>query len=336
MMHFMRNPEIRGSLWLWLAAGGVFCIPAYCMQLRFGLLMTAACLIFVLLHYGFTYHRYRRLKQLAEEIDRILYDCSRFDLSRFAEGELSILHSEICKMTVRLREQADTLKKDKLYLADSIADISHQIRTPLTSVHLLLSFLAEEDLPQERRMQLCREVNGLLGRIDRLIDALLKISRLDAGTVQMEHGPVSVRDAVEQAAETVAIPMELKGQTLFSEAVGRESFTGDLAWTAEALGNIFKNCMEHTPQGGRITVRARETGVFTQIEISDTGSGFLPEDIPHLFERFYRGKNAGEGSVGIGLALARSIITAQGGAVKAANGQDGGAVFTIRFYKSTV
>lgn len=335
-MHFLRNPEIRRSLWLWLAAGGIFCGAACCMQPRFGWMMAAACLSFALLHYALTYHRYHRLKQLAGEIDRILYDCSRFDLSRFAEGELSVLHSEIYKMTVRLREQADTLKKDKIYLADSIADISHQIRTPLTSIHLLLSFLSEEDLPRERRMQLCREVNGLLDRIDWLIAALLKISRLDAGTVQMEHRQVYVRDVVEQAAEAVAISMELKGQTLFSEEVGREAFAGDLAWTAEAVGNLLKNCMEHTPEEGSIRVRARETGVFTQIEISDTGSGFLPEDIPHLFERFYKGKNAGEGSIGIGLALAKSIITAQGGAIKAANGHDGGAVFTIRFYKSTV
>lgn len=335
-MHFLRNPEIRRSLWLWLAAGGIFCGAACGLQPRFGLVMAAACLSFALLHYALTYHRYHRLKQLAGEIDRILYDCSRFDLSRFAEGELSVLHSEIYKMTVRLREQADTLKKDKIYLADSIADISHQIRTPLTSIHLLLSFLSEEDLPRERRMRLCREVNGLLDRIDWLIAALLKISRLDAGTVQMERGQVYVRDVVGQAAETVAISMELKGQTLFSEEVGGETFAGDLSWTAEAVGNLLKNCMEHTPREGSITVRARETGVFTQIEISDTGSGFLPEDIPHLFERFYKGKNAGEGSIGIGLALAKSIITAQGGAIKAANGHGGGAVFTIRFYKSTV
>lgn len=335
-MLFFRNPEIRRSLWLWLAAGGIFCGAAYCMQPWFGGVMAAACLSFALLHYMLTYRRYHRLKQLAGEIDRILYDCSRFDLSRFAEGELSVLHSEIYKMTVRLREQADTLKKDKVYLADSIADISHQIRTPLTSIHLLLSFLSEEDLPQERRMQLCREVNGLLNRIDWLIATLLKISRLDAGTVQMECRQVSVKDVVEQAAGTVAIAMELKGQTLLSEEIGRETFEGDLSWTTEAVGNILKNCMEHTPEEGSITVRARETGVFTEISISDTGSGILPEDIPHLFERFYKGKNAGEGSIGIGLALAKSIIAAQGGVIKAANGHDGGAVFTIRFYKSTV
>lgn len=335
-MNFLRNPEIRGSLWLYLAAGTVFCGAGYFMQPRFGALMAAACLSFALLHYVLTYRRYRSLQQLAREIDHILYDCSRFDLSRFAEGELSILHSEIYKMTVRLREQADALKKDKVYLADSIADISHQIRTPLTSIHLLLSFLAEEDLPQERRMQLCREVNGLLNRIDWLIAALLKISRLDAGTVQMEQRPVRVADVVRQAAQTVAISMELKGQTLLAEEVREETFLGDSAWTAEAVGNIFKNCMEHTPEEGSITVRAKETGVFTQIEISDSGSGIVPEDIPHLFERFYRGKNAGEGSIGIGLALAKSIMTAQGGTIKAANGHGGGAVFTMRFYKSTV
>ena len=129
--------------------------------------------------------------------------------------------------------------------------------------------------------------------------------------------------------------MELKGLELKIKT-GGESFTGDLAWSVEAIGNLLKNAMEHTPDGGSISVVAMETPLFTQIEVEDSGEGFFEEDIPHLFERFYKGKNSGEGSIGIGLALSRAIITSQNGTIKAENSERGGAKFTVRFYKNIV
>ena len=129
--------------------------------------------------------------------------------------------------------------------------------------------------------------------------------------------------------------MELRGQTLKIK-VADERFTGDLSWTAEALGNILKNAMEHTPEGGEISVEAEETALYTELRVTDDGPGFENEDIPHIFERFYKGKNASDSSVGIGLALSRSIIAAQNGVISAKNGKEGGAKFTIRFYKSVI
>lgn len=335
-MKFFRNPEIAKSLWIWGIAGMVFTGIGFYMDKWFGVLMLCAVLLFAGLHYVSTYRRYEKLAKLGREIDYILQNLSRFDLSRFAEGELSVLQSQIYKMTVRLREQADNLKKDKIYLADSIADISHQLRTPMTSMHLLLSFLAEEDLTQERRMELCQELRQQMGRIDWLIHTLLKMSRLDAGAVQMAREKVEVEKLVREAAERIAIPMELKEQRLEMQMDGTETFEGDFAWTAEAVGNILKNCMEHTPEGGVIRISARENAVYTELEITDNGPGIAPEDLPRLFERFYKGKQAGTGNVGIGLALAKSIVNVQGGTLKAANGKEGGALFTLRFYKSTV
>ena len=128
--------------------------------------------------------------------------------------------------------------------------------------------------------------------------------------------------------------MELRDQQLIITC-GNETFTGDLVWTAEALGNLLKNCMEHTPAGGTISVTAEETALYTAITVEDTGSGFDPADIPHLFERFYKGSNAAEGSYGIGLALARTIITAQNGTIQAMNGSNG-ARFEVRFYKTVI
>ena len=195
--------------------------------------------------------------------------------------------------------------------------------------------LGSGDLPYRRRVELTRELKRQLGHVDWLVETLLKMSQLDAGTVKLRADGVAVRELVEKAAEPLRIPMELRGQEL-RISVREERFTGDLAWTAEALGNILKNCMEHTPAGGTVTVKAEETPIFTQIVVQDTGPGFDRADIPHLFERFYRGSTAGEGSIGIGLAMSRMVIAAQNGTITADNPPGGGARFVIRFYKSVV
>ena len=241
---------------------------------------------------------------------------------------------EIYKMTIRLREQQQTLTREKAYLADSIADISHQIRTPLTSINLLIGLLSEPKLTDARRQQLIHELYELLSRIDWLITTLLKISRLDAGTVQFKQEQVSLEELLKKSCVTLLIPMELRGQELRIHADG--AFRGDLSWTSEAIGNIVKNCMEHTPEGGRIEIEATENALFSEIIIKDNGTGISPEDLPHIFERFYKGKDSDGKSFGIGLALSRMIIAGQGGTVKAENRKPAGAMFTIRFYKGTV
>lgn len=299
----------------------------------FAVFAAICCIIFDITHFSLTYRRYKNIAELGNEIDKILHSSSKFDLKRFLEGELSVLQSEIYKMTVRLREQAEALKKDKKYLADSLADISHQIRTPLTSINLIMNFLADEKLSDEQRHSLVRDLRHLLSRIDWLISTLLKISRLDAGTVRFAKNKVMVSELVKKASEPIAISMDLHNQQLILKAEGNECFEGDLAWTAEAIENILKNCMEHTPDGGVITIKARETPIYTELVISDTGTGIATEDLPHIFERFYRGKHSGKSNIGIGLALARMIISAQNGTIKAENSADGGALFTVRFYK---
>ena len=166
------------------------------------------------------------------------------------------------------------------------------------------------------------------------METLLKISKLDVGTVKLLHNPVRVVDLIARAAEPLAISMDLRDQRLVV-CCKEEAFAGDLVWTAEALGNILKNAMEHTPTGGTVTVTAMETALFTQITVEDTGPGFDSKDIPHLFERFYKGSNASENSYGIGLALARTVITAQNGTLQAMNGESG-ARFVIKFYKQVI
>ena len=332
-MGFWRNPEVYRSLLLHLGfsvlAGLIGCVRGLgCGAYAFGI-----CLGMTALHLLVTYRRYRKIAFLAAEIDRILHN-AEYTAQMNAEGELAILQTEIQKMTVRLREHEQQLTAEKQYLADSLADISHQLRTPLTSMHLLATLLSEPELTEEQRSRRLHELHNLLSRIDWLVTALLKLSKLDTGTVRLRQEQLSLDELLRTACKPLQIPAELKEQTLSVSAEG--DFCGDLSWTAEAIGNIVKNCMEHTPSGGEIGVRAQENPLFCEISITDTGSGFAKEDLPHIFERFYKGKNDDTPGFGIGLALARTIITNQNGTIKAENRPEGGAKFTIRFYKGTI
>lgn len=334
MTKLFRNSEVRKTLLLQAIAAAVATITAFVWERRFGLLMLGVCTALILIWLIATYGRYRRISELAGDIDRILHGDSRVALEKYAEGELNVLQSEIYKMTIRLREQQQSLQDDKVYLADSLADISHQIRTPLTSINLLVSFLSEPDITEERRQKLSHELYDLLDRIDWLITTLLKISRLDAGTAKFKQEHIPLEELLRKGAAPLLIPLELRNQTLQMSSEG--TFSGDVSWTCEAIANIVKNCMEHTQEGGIIEIAASENALYTEIIISDNGSGIQKEDLPHIFDRFYKGKDSGDKSFGIGLALARKIITAQGGTIKAGNRTPRGAKFTIRFYRGTV
>ncbi len=336
MIKTLRNPELQKSLLCHLTLAALAVSFGFSHDAHTGQILLLFSLLFIAAHYFFTGLRYRKLKQLSMELDSMLHNNTPIQFEKYREGELSILESELSKMTLRLREQAAALANEKKLLADSMADISHQIRSPLTASNLILSLLREQELPAPRRLQLIQELTQLLSRIDWLVEALLKISKMDAGTVPFKHDPVSIPDLIKNASEPLLIPMELRGQTLRITDNGENpappQFWGDYAWTTEAVLNILKNCMEHTPAGGQIQVSYSQNAIYSEIIIEDNGPGFASEDLPHLFERFYKGKNASEQSVGIGLALARMILTRQNGTLKAENRPKGGARFILKFY----
>lgn len=335
MGQLLRNPEVKHTFAAGAILGTLASGLAALWEPRFGLFTLLLSGLFLALFLFSTGRRYQSLRDMSQKIDEILHDDSAaLTLDGHAEGELAILTSEIQKMTLRLREQQQNLLEDKLYLADSIADISHQIRTPLTSINLLVQLLREPDLSPQRKGEILRELRKMLSRIDWLITTLLKISKLDAGTVQLRKETLSMQELLQKAVEPLLIPMELREQELRLHAEG--GFAGDIHWTCEAIGNIVKNCMEHTPTGGTITLTAAENPLFYEIVMEDTGSGIPPEDLPHIFERFYKGQNSDNNSFGIGLALARMIAAQQDGTLKAENVPGGGARFTMRFYKGTV
>ena len=333
-MKLLKNKEVITSLILQLVIGVVASVAGFLFNDAAGVMAASLSVVFIVVFYITTYFRYRKIATLSEDINKLLHGDNTISFDDYTEGELSLLKSEIHKMTIRLREQQQRLIDDKVYLADSIADISHQIRTPLTSINLLVQLLSEPDLSEDKKRQHIMELKRMLSRIDSLITALLKISKLDAKTVRFNPQNISLEELINKSCEPLLVPFELRGQELKISAEGY--FYGDLPWTCEAVGNIVKNCMEHTPEGGKVEITALENPIYSEIVIEDNGTGIDKDDLPHIFERFYKGKNSSGNSFGVGLALARMIVTGQSGTIKAENRNDKGAKFTIRFYKGTV
>ena len=328
------NKEVRRTILFQTVLSFVFSGLFICVDLRLGAVSLVFSASMILVGLIGTLARYRKIGALAQDINRILHGERGISLEDYSEGELSVLHSEIYKMTVRLREQQQQLTEEKIYLADSIADITHQIRTPLTSVNLLIHLMSDSNMSAVRRNELTREMYNLISRMEWLITTLLKISRLDADAVEFKKETVSLKSLINRACSPLLVTMELKGIDLVVKASG--DFFCDVAWTSEAIGNIVKNCVEHTPCGEKIEIEGRDNSLFTEITVSDGGSGIPQADLPHVFERFYKGSNSDDRSFGVGLALARMIITRQNGTVKAENRKNSGAKFTMRFYKGIV
>lgn len=335
LSELLKNPEIRRQLAVFAAVSVLFAAGMAFLHPGAALMMLAAGALFCVLALLFQRKRYEALARLSDSVNRVLHHAETETIAASEEGDFAILTSDIQKMALRLQEQAARLREDKLRMSDAVADISHQLRTPLTSLNLTVSLLESPDMSPERRLKLTRDLKTSLDRIDRLIESLLKMAKLDAGAVEFRKERLSVSSLIRDAARPLMVPMELRDQRLVIEA-GSAGFEGDRLWCTEAFGNLLKNCMEHTPAGGSVTVGAEETALYTRVTVRDTGEGFDPEDLPLLFNRFHKGKNALPGSIGIGLALAQAVITAQDGTIKAENAPDGGAMFTVTFYKGVI
>ena len=278
--------------------------------------------------------RYREIRTLAGQIDELLHGSEVPEFKHFREGDLEILRDEINKLTIRLREQAALLQKDKSSLADALADISHQIRTPLTSLNILLERMKSREIDSDTRRYLLRESGRMLSKIEWLVTALLKMSKLEAGSIVLQEETVDLEQLLAEAVAPFEIAMEVHGKTCSISGAEGKAITGDYAWTLEAVQNVIKNGLEYTPDGGKLSICCDENPLYTELQITDSGSGISGEDLPHLFERFYRGENAGKDSFGIGLALAQMILARENAVILAQNAPEGGGQFRIRFYKN--
>ena len=300
------------------------------------LIVLAAGLMAFAVRAYFASVRKNQIERLCDEISSILHGAEQITFDTYAEGELGILASEISKMTVRLREQNAALRQERSFMQESLEDISHQLRTPLTAMILLMDMMRKPNLSREQQAENLHELQSLLTRMQWMIETLLGFSRLDAGAVTFQKTRFTCRTLIAEALEPISVALELKDITVNIDIPADTALSADLPYCTEALCNLLKNCMEHTPEGGSITIQAESNAIYTGILITDTGSGIREEDLPHIFERFYRGSAFSKAGYGIGLAFARRIITAQGGSIQVRNAAPQGAQFDIRFYQSAV
>lgn len=299
---------------------------------------TGVALAFFLL---VSHSRRKEILHLSAEIDEVLHGSRQVKFSHCKEGDVAILENELSKMVARLSHTQKLVTQEKNALADALADISHQIRTPLTSIGLMLP-LIERAQDEGERKRLVRELETMLDRVFWLVSTLLKLAKVDAGAMPIEHKTVRVTDMLERALVPLTINLDLHDITLHTNLDEQAQFEGDELWSAEAVENIVKNCIEHTPDGGSIALEATSDALATRIVIEDSGLGIAPEDLPHIFDRFYRGNSTDEQrefhnpqGFGVGLALAHALIGAQGASLQASNGKHG-ARFEIVYPKFVV
>lgn len=247
-------------------------------------------------------------------------------LSPAGEDDFSKLEDEIYKTVTYLYYTRETAVRARDGYAENLSNIAHQIKTPITAISLSVQMMR-----QDMGGKYPEQVEKQLSRLMHLEETLLVLSRMDAGTLTLKKEEVDVYTLLVLAADNLQELFADTGSRVDIPELGEAAVIADLDWTMEAVINVLKNCMEHNA-GGTVYCSYAQNPLCTEILIWDEGKGFEKEDIPHLFERFYRGKNAGEGGIGIGLSLAREIIERQNGTIRARNRPDGGALFEIRFY----
>lgn len=297
-------------------------------------LCLALGVILIIIFTVVTKRRYKNLNELNDYLSLVCKGIYDMNIDDNIEGELSILKNNLYKVITLLQSQNEYLKNDKLYLADSIADISHQLKTPLTSMMVMCELLENEENP-EKRQEFVSVINNQLSKMKWLITNILKISKLDADATEFKRDEVSISEVLDDSLKPFVLTAELKNITIQNNT-NDFVFNGDESWTVEAVSNIVKNCLEHTNDGGKITIASESTNLYNKLTISDNGCGIAEEDLPHIFERFYHGKNSSKDSVGIGLALAKTVFEKENASVTVESEQGRGSIFEIRFYKSVV
>ena len=337
MNRLLRNREIH---LLFLVIGGIILVSTglavFVLSYQAALLTLLTSIVLVSCFVFFTRWRYREIERLSGYLRQISSGDYTLDVRNNHEGELSILKNDIYKVTMMLSEHRSLLQEDKVKLTNAISDISHQLKTPLTSMLVMVDLVSDPNLDEEKRVEFTTNIRVQLERIEWLVSSLLKLSKIDAGTIAFKKESISPRQVIQKAVESILIPVDIKQQNLTISGDDTATFVGDFNWTSEALLNILKNCVEHTDEGGTISLSYSDNPLYTEITISDNGNGIPKEDLPYIFKRFYRGKNAGDDSVGIGLAMAYSIITSQNGDIEVTSKQGTGTEFTIKFYKQVV
>lgn len=278
--------------------------------------------------------RQKRIEQLQRYMEQLQRGDYRLELEENADDELSGLHNEVYRLTVLLKETAALAQQRRQALADSVANISHQLKTPLTSMTILLDNLTEnEEMDEVTRHRFLAEMSRQLTGMSWLIATLLKLSRLEAGVAELERKPVKVQKLVEECISRLETAAEWRGIALETRLQPEAVLNVDENWTLEALCNIVKNAIEHSPADSSVQIRASENEIYTEITVRDSGTGIPKEEREKLFQRFYRGSNAAQDSIGIGLALAKEVVEQQHGRIEIESAEGQGTLFSLKFMK---
>lgn len=279
--------------------------------------------------------RHKRLR----ELDRLTGYLMRVQDSRrlpppedCGEGRIGILESEIYKLIVQMKEQTDISSREREYLAKMMSDIAHQLKTPLTSIGIMSDLLKSAGIPDEKRIRYAANIERQADRMTWFVKSLLTLSRLDANMIHLKKERVNLKELLDTVTDPFQIMAELKEIELeiwIHEEIWLEC---DRDWTAEAFSNIVKNSLEHTKPGGRVEIRGEKNNFAVNVYIRDNGTGIAPEDLGHIFERFYKGKDSSENSVGIGLALSKQLIMLQNGIITVKSRLGEGTQFHVKMY----
>lgn len=276
----------------------------------------------------------KELKEINEYIKEVNNKNYSLKIEDNKDGELSRLRNELYKTTVILREAAENSEEEKEKLGIAIADISHQLKTPLTSIRIMLDNISDNpDMLQEIREDFIQDISKQVEHMSSLVISLLKIAKFDAGTIKMENEEIDAKKLIDSVINNLAILIEIKEIEVITKIDEKAIFIADYKWQQEALTNILKNAIEHSQPKSNIYIIVENTSIFLKIKIKDEGQGIEQKDLKHIFERFYRAKNCNEDSIGIGLSLAKTIIEQNNGYIKATSEVGKGTLFEIKYIK---
>ena len=295
--------------------------------------------IFILTITIWTLYTIKQNKKI-HEIDMYLKKVNRGDytlkIEENSEDELSKLRNELYKTTVLLREAAENSKKENINLSNSLADISHQLKTPLTSIRIMIDNIYDNpDMDEETKMDFIKSINNQIEWISSLVVSLLKLAKFDAGTIVMNDENVNIIELINNVKDNLSIILELKEIDIILEYDQNKPIivSIDYTWQLEALTNIIKNAIEHSKNNSKIHIKIEDSSVFTKIIIEDEGEGISKKDLPHIFQRFYKSEKSSENSIGIGLSLAKTIIEKDNGYINVKSEEGKGTTFYIKYMK---
>lgn len=295
--------------------------------------LTITVVILLIIYIRYNYKKEKDIKDIIKCIEQINKKNYEIQIDSISEDELSILKNEIYKTTIMLKEAAENSSKDKLNLKKSLEDISHQLKTPLTSILVMLDNIIEDSNMEEKiRNDFIVDIKRNVLNINFLVQSLLKLSKFDANTIHFVKQENDLKTIVEESIKNVSTLCDLRNINIKLNIKENSKIICDDKWQIEALTNIIKNAIEHSKNNSNIIINIENNNVYSTIEVIDFGEGIAKKDIKHIFERFYRCKNTKTDSIGIGLALAKTIIEEDKGTISVESNKLE-TKFIIKYYK---